>query len=223
MGIQAGLALMIGWLWLFGWLLIHVVGPLVDKDKAQLKRDQAGAERYGWQRGVDTDAMLGSAAAASLRHSGRLRRMLVGQHEGRPIRMAEYTYSSGGKLPTKVVNHVVAVELPVLLPDLVVGERGQFELPLARFESESEAFNRAFDVYSADQRYSSAVLHPRMMEFLLANPGLRFRIFGPLIVIAAPAPWTVPGTLAVLPVLHGIAERIPPFVLQDFGRPRVSG
>ncbi|MEZ5191462.1 MAG: DUF3137 domain-containing protein [Nocardioides sp.] len=42
-------------------------------------------------------------------------------------------------------------------------------------ELESEDFNRAFTVTCSDRKFASDVLHPRMMEFLLAHTEASFR------------------------------------------------
>lgn len=57
-----------------------------------------------------------------------------------------------------------------------------------------------------------------MMEWLLDQPPVEFQVSGNLIVAFAVKPWTVPQTLTALPVLSGVVDLIPPFVLADYGR-----
>lgn len=216
---QLGLGLFVGFAVFVGWLIARVGGPWVARSEARLARNQAGADRYGWRPGVDTDGMLTAAGCRCFSRDGRLRRVLVGEYEGRQIRMAEFLYIVRSRyFPTTYVNHLVAIELPVHLPELVVSRQPVAEPGLLSFEGESGAFNRQYSVASPDHRYSSAMLHPRMMEWLLAHPELSFRIVGNLLVAYSPTPWTVPQTLATLPALNGVADLIPPFVLDDFGQ-----
>jgi hypothetical protein len=215
-GMQLGAGLFLGGFALVGWFILHVGGPSVDRAEAQLAREQAGAERYGWLPGADTDGMLATAGYQCLGHRGDLRRIMVGEHQGRRIRMAEFRYLTREKLPSTSVNHLIAIELPVRLPDLVVSLDVLFD-PMYRFDAESGAFNDKYTVACDNQRFCSAMVHPRMMQWLLAHE-LSFRISGNLLVTYSRTPWTVRQALATLPVLSGIADLIPRFVLEDFGQ-----
>jgi hypothetical protein len=84
---------------------------------------------------------------------------------------------------------------------------------------ESKAFNDAFRITCADNRYASAVLHPRMMEWMLFNPGLRWQVAGNALVSWGSGLWTLPDVLARLEAMNGVIDRIPPFVLRDYGQP----
>lgn len=214
-----GIGLFIGFAVFVGWLIGCLGGPWVARSEARLARLQAGAERYGWLPSADTDGLLTAAGCRCFRE-GTLRRVLVGEYEGRRIRMAEFLYTTWTKsLPTTHVTNLVAIEVPVHLPELVVSHQRLTDPGLLNFDGESGAFNREYSVASPDHRYSSAMMHPRMMEWLLAHPDVSFRIFGNLVVAYSPTPWTVPHTLATLPVLSGVVDLIPPFVLTDFGHP----
>lgn len=218
LGLQVGVGLFLGFAAFVGWLIARVGGPWVARSEARLARLQAGAERYGWLPGADTDGMLTAAGGRCFRE-GKVRRVLVGEHEGRRIRMAEFLYITWTKsIPTTNVTNLVAIELPVHLPELVISHQFLTDPALPNFDTESGAFNREYSVASPDHRYSSAMMHPRMMEWLLAHPGISFRIFGNLLVAYSPTPWTVPQTLTTLPVLNGVANLIPPFVLKDFAQ-----
>jgi hypothetical protein len=226
-GILMGLALLAGALVLAVWVVARMGGPWVDRGKAKLARDQAGAAQYGWYPGADPDGQLQAAGTAIFSADGYLRGILAGAYEGRPVRMAEFVYLTRGKyLRTTWVNHLIAIELPVGLPDLVVMAEGvtrnlgplAADLVMQPLEGESEAFNRRFRALGADARYGSAVLHPRMMQWLLDHP-LNLRISGNLVLAYDDEPWTVARTQAALPVLSGVVDLIPPFVLADYGQP----
>ncbi|MEU8226490.1 hypothetical protein [Kribbella sp. NPDC048915] len=226
-GLQTGFALFIGGLVVVGWLTARIGGPWVDRGKAKLSRDQAGAERYGWHSSTDADGQLQAAGTSIFSSDGHVRGVLAGEYGGRPVRMAEFVYITRGKyLRTTWVNHLIAIELPVRLPGLVVMADGvtrnlgalAADLVMEPVEGESEAFNRRFRAVGADARYGSAVLHPRMMQWLLDHP-VNLRISGNLVLVYDDEPWTVARTLAALPVLSGVVDLIPPFVLADYGQP----
>ncbi|TWD84645.1 hypothetical protein FB561_5839 [Kribbella amoyensis] len=212
-----GVAFFLGFAAFVGWLILRIGSPWLDRSNAMLARDQAGADRYGWLPDPAGAAMLRWAGSRCFRHDGKLYRPLTGEYQGRRIRMGEYVYFVRSRYyPTKNVGHVIAIELPVHLPELVVSRQPLLEPELLSFDAESEAFNRQYYVASPAHRYTSAVLHPRMMECLLAHPELSFRIIGNQVVAYAPTPWTVPQTLATVPALSRVADLIPPFVLKDF-------
>lgn len=63
------------------------------------------------------------------------------------------------------------------VPDLVIRREGLWDkikgfMGFDDIDFESEEFSRKFFVKSPDKRFAYAVVHPRMMEFLLASPGL---------------------------------------------------
>lgn len=124
----------------------------------------------------------------------------------------------GTRMETYTANHQEAVlgfTLPFALPALSVngrrvGSRSQFE---------STAFNDAFKVRAEDPKFASDVIHPRTMEWLLANPPV--------------AGWTIDGAVIDFNVesldgfvldscettLRGFLARIPRFVWADKGIP----
>jgi len=224
-GMQMGVALVVGGVMAVGWVIARIAGPGLDRKAAELARLQAGAERYGWLPGEDVGGRLAAAGARCFGETGTLRRLLVGEYEGRRIKMAEYVTVSGGKLPTTVVNNLVAVELPVSLPELRISHDSvtppalpPLEPVLQTTDTESDAFNQRYFAASLDPRYTSAMLHPRMIEWFLAHPQQDLRLVGNLLVAYTDKPWTVPHTLATVPFLSGIVDRIPPFVLKDFAQ-----
>ncbi|MDX6236850.1 MAG: hypothetical protein QOG10_1665 [Kribbellaceae bacterium] len=78
---------------------------------------------------------------------------------------------------------------------------------------------RRRDFLKARAYGASAVLHPRMMEWMLVNPGLRWQLAGNVLVSWGTGLWTLPDVLARLEAMNGVIDRIPPFVLRDYGQP----
>lgn len=110
---------------------------------------------------------------------------------------------------------ILGYTLPFALPPISVngdrvGDKSKFE---------SEAFNDAFKVRAGNAKFASDVIHPRMMEWLLANRPI--------------AGWTISGQTVQFGVgvqdmfvmaaaedtLRGFLGRIPRFVWNDLGIP----
>ncbi|WP_425398265.1 hypothetical protein [Aeoliella sp.] len=107
--------------------------------------------------------------------------------ESRPCTVGDYTYkvtSGSGKnrRTTTYSFSFLLVELPYVgLPQLAVRPEGFFDglASLVGFDDidfESEEFSRKFHVKSSDKRFAYDLLHPRMMEFMLASAPPTFEI-----------------------------------------------
>lgn len=95
------------------------------------------------------------------------------------VRCGDFRYkvtSSNGKSSSTTTYRFsyVIVHLPWPTPPLLIRPEGVWDKVAAAFgfddiDFESAEFSRAFLVKSEDKRFAYDVLHPRMMEFLLAN------------------------------------------------------
>ncbi len=109
--------------------------------------------------------------------------------------------------------HLIALSLPTALPQLTVSKDSV--LP-GDIELESQMFNEQFRVQADDQRFASAVLQPRLMEWMLQNPSLRWQIAGDTLVSWGYGEVPVTELPARLSSMAGVIDRIPPFVLRDY-------
>jgi hypothetical protein len=124
----------------------------------------------------------------------RCENILRGVWDGRPATLFDYTYhtwetstdSEGRTSQRKESHHVAitAVQTERLYPALSVRPEGFLGRAWGRLTNtdiqfESEDFNRAFTVNCPDRRFASDVLTPQMMELLMADRDLAWRIVGP--------------------------------------------
>lgn len=175
----------------------------------------ASAGRLGW-RSMPVDPALAELA-------NRIFAPGAAEHQvgADGFQAVDFTYSAS-RTSTAAKCHLVSVRLPAPLPPLAV----LADNPIARglgvpdLEVESAAFNEAFWVDCADPRYASAVLHPRMIEWMLAHRSLQWRIEGDLLVTWGVGHWTVGSVTAAVVGLNGVRERIPSFVVTDY---RITG
>ncbi len=139
--------------------------------------------------------------------------MFTGDFHGRRLWVLDYEFTTR-QGPSPV--HLIALALPVALPELTVSKDSV--LPgVSDIELESQAFNERFRVQADDQRFASAVLQPRMMEWLLQNPGLQWHLAGGTLVSWGYGEVAPTDVLARLEAMAGVIDRIPPLVLTDYG------
>lgn len=205
-------ALIGGLIWLVVWTN--------RRRRAWLRERAVAAAAVGWYPAPPNPWLV--QVAENLYRSGRAEEMYVGEHRGRSLCILDYTYTtSNGKTTQTHHVHLVALNLPAALPPLNL----QLDSGLRRalggrdLELENQTFNDKFRITCADDRYASAVLHPRMMEWLLHNPGLEWEIAGNALVSWGHESFTIPDTLARLDAMSGVVDLIPSFVLRDYGQP----
>ncbi|TDD18523.1 hypothetical protein E1218_25820 [Kribbella turkmenica] len=137
-------------------------------------------------------------------------------HHWKTTRTETSTDSEGRTQTRTVTEHhseaILGFQLPARMPWLQVGRRG-----FGRGISfESEAFNDQFAVTAQDTKWAYDVIHPRQMEYLMANPPVSFRI-------ADEWAWFSPGVHDQPTIAHssaflrGFLARIPRFVWRNLG------
>lgn len=158
-------------------------------------------------------------------HGRNAKHVLTGEHRGRRMLAFEYSYKethgSGNDRRTETYHHtVVALSLPVPKPTLEIGQEGLGRKLLGfvgvrDLQLESEQFNETFHIRTDNDKFAYDVLHPRMMEWMLADQralsnGFRFER-GDLVVWdrkkieLQKVPW-------LLDYLCDILDRVPSFV-----------
>ncbi|QNE18623.1 hypothetical protein F1D05_12780 [Kribbella qitaiheensis] len=195
------------------------------KRRAFLQARAHAAGQLGWYLAAPNQWL--SQVAAGIYQRGRPGEMFAGDFRGRGICALDYTYttttSSGPDGQTTTTTHhvfVVALNLPVALPPLQLTMDSKFRRIFGGqdIELESQAFNDAFRINCADQRYASAVLHPRLMEWMLHNPGLEWQFAGNAMVSWGVGLFTIPDVVARLEAMTRVIDLVPPFVLRDYGQ-----
>lgn len=95
-----------------------------------------------------------------------------------PARMGDFTYKtgSGRSRATHRISYLIVHPPFPIAPSLLIRPEGMFDRMLGAvgFEDinfESAEFSRKFFVKSSDRRFAYDVVHPRMIEFLLAAGG----------------------------------------------------
>jgi hypothetical protein len=157
------------------------------KEQERKRQIAAFADRHGFRFFPDDDPDHDEEYAQfeifRRGHSRAAQNTLVGVIElfgsSRPLRLGDFRYrvtTSNGKTTSTTTYRFsyLIVHPPWATPPLLVRPEGVFDKLAGAFgfddiDFESEEFSRRFYVKSTDKRFAYDVLHPRMMEFLLAE------------------------------------------------------
>jgi hypothetical protein len=147
--------------------------------------------------------------------------IMTGTLTGREFLGCDYHYVTGsGKSRQEHNISLVIVKSPILLEPLFIRPENFLD-KFAEFagfndiDFESAEFSKKFYVKSPDKKWAYDIIHPRMMEFLLASPEFSIQ-FDLLSVIVyryntfSPAEFEDAANL-----VNGIFERIPDYVVQN--------
>ncbi len=183
--------------------------------------EQRWAAERGWQVRGDqglAERMLG-VFGLGLRCT--VSHLVAGTYAGRPAMTFEYREE--GRDAT-VRAHVVAVSLPVPLPALRLSPQALTDdlagaLGGQDIAFESADFNAAWRVRAGDAKYAHDVLHPRLMERLLAGDAQDVSIWvtGTEVLAWVPGDVDLAAVDGRLAVLTAFVDAIPRFVWLDHG------
>ena len=158
-------------------------------------------------------------------HSRYAYNVMEGHVGGMPIVAFDYHYATGsGKNRHDFNFSAVVAQSPLPLKPLFIRREGFFDKVTEFFgaddiDFESAEFSRKFFVKSNDKRWAYDVIHPRMMEYLLAAPPMSLQ-FDVMHIIA----WTgrrfvVPEFQAAIDHLQRVLELMPDYLV----RQQISG
>lgn len=158
-------------------------------------------------------------------HGRDARHVLTGSFRDRPMLAFEYSYKethgSGDDRRTETYHYtVVSLGLPAPKPTLQVNREGLGRKLLGLvgvrdLQLESEDFNKAFHITTEDDRFAYDVLHPRMMEWMLADQralSTPFRFERGDLVTWDQCRIEVSNVDALLNYLCDVVDRVPSFV-----------
>jgi len=158
-------------------------------------------------------------------HGRDARHVLTGSFRDRPMLAFEYTYKethgTGDDRRTETYHYtVVSLGLPAPKPTLQVNREGLGRKLLGLvgvrdLQLESEAFNKTFHIRTENEKFAYDVLHPRMMEWMLADQralSTPFRFERGDLVTWDQGKIDVSNVDGLLNYLSDVLERVPSFV-----------
>lgn len=135
----------------------------------------------------------------------------------------QYTETSGSGEDRKSTTYpfsVVVLSPPAVLPELDIRREGLGDRIAGFFgardvQFESEEFNRAYHVTSSVPKFASDVVHPEMMEFLLAFEDFSVQVAGRHIVLTETGTRDPAWYEGAMRTLGAFWDRVPQFVKHD--------
>ena len=156
-----------------------------------------------------------------------------GHRRGREVIVADYWYTPSSNAARDDYRRFVCVldlarrgwpDLAVVPMSLAATVRDA--VAVNGMDTESERFNRAFDVLGGDRRFASALLDARMIEWLLQAPGVGFEVVGGRLMLFEPRrASSVDDVHRALRRSDAFLERVPAVVpaLFPVAAPPISG
>ena len=168
-------------------------------------------------------------------HSKQAYNVLHGQRGNYPVKAFDYVYyttetstDSKGVTTTREVSHYLSAiiyDTDVVFPTLTVRPEGFFDKVAAAIgfddiDFESAEFSRKFFVKSSDRKFAFAVIHARMMEYLLKNEGWTLELIGPVVLLQKGGFFGVPDFANGMTFVDGFLAQFPNYLWDNLrGKP----
>lgn len=202
---------------------IGVVIYVSERMAAARRRElTAFASERGWSFRPDKDRDLDDRfpGFGCLRrgHSRYAHNLMRGERDGLPLLAFDYHYATGhGKNRRTHRFSALILRSPLPLRPLFVRREHAFDrltefVGLDDIDFESAEFSRRFYVKAEDRRWAYDVIHPRMMEYLLAAPDLNFQFDATHLVVWRGRRFAPADFDAALAHACGILERLPGYL-----------
>lgn len=162
-------------------------------------------------------------------HNRSAYNVLHGRHGEHPVKAFDFVYhttetstDSQGRTSTREVSHyfsAVILEIGAALPSLYIRPENFFDKIAAAMgfddiDFESAEFSRKFYVTSSDKKFAYDVIHPRMMEFLLEQPGWTLQLEGSNFLIYNGGMLQPSDFAAAIERAEAFLKQVPDFVWQ---------
>jgi hypothetical protein len=147
--------------------------------------------------------------------------VITGQLADREFLGFDYHYTTGsGKNRQDHHFSAIILQSPILLKPLLIRPENFLDkiTEFAGFNDidfESAEFSRKFYVKSPDKRWAYDVIHPRMMEFLLAAPVFTLQFDLTYIMASRSTTFSVTDYESAVTVIEGMLERLPEYLVKQ--------
>jgi hypothetical protein len=199
------------------------VGGLLSSIKRQ-KDLAAFAQQYGFQFTAlagDHHEQYETFEPFDNGHSRSSRNLIHGRRGAIDWEMFDYKYTTGsGK--NKQTHHygIILAKIDLRLSRMCIRREHFFDklAGLVGFDDidfESEEFSRKFHVKAEDRKFAYDLIHPEMMEYLMAAPPADWQLGGRIAMITRSRHYKPDELSGLMTLIEGFVERIPHYVRQD--------
>lgn len=203
-------------------LTIGVLGWLSDRYRVEPRRESFGAQarELGLRPEAGDPLALLNVRFALFRWAASVREIentARGTRGGSDVIVADYWFATSSDPSREDYERYTCVLTPVpgdwvdlaVVPERLASRIRSWAVP--DLLTESDAFNRRFEVRSGDRRFALAFLDQRLMEWLLTQlPGVGFEILdGRLMVFRPRVTTSVDDVQRTLEAFDAFRERIP--------------
>jgi hypothetical protein len=201
----------------------------------QAKKRREDLARLAGKLGLRYDAADPCGIANRYAHLGPLAQghnrsaynVLHGRYGGHEVKAFDYVYhttetstDSQGRTTTREVAHyfsAVLFEVGTAFPSLLIRPENFFDKIAAAIgfddiDFESAEFSRKFFVKSSDKKFAYDVIHPRMMEYLMDQPGWTLQLEGAHFLVLTGGMFTPDQFAAGMQHAEAFLKQIPDFV-----------
>ena len=152
-------------------------------------------------------------------HSRYAYNVMTRRSDQLPVTAFDYHYATGsGKNRSDHHLSAVILQSPIPLKPLFIRREGFFDKVSEFFgfddiDFESAEFSRHFHVSSPDKRWAYAVIHQRMMEYLLNVPEFSIEFATLHVVACRSSRFATADFAAAVRLVQGIFERLPDYLV----------
>ncbi len=147
--------------------------------------------------------------------------VMQGTLAGRQFIGCDYHYTTGsGKSSNDHHFSLVIVNSPIFLKPLLIRPENLLDKITAcvgfnDINFESAEFSKKFYVNSTDKKWAYDIIHPQMMEFLLASPVFSIQFDSLSAIVYRNCKFSPADFDAAVDLINGIFDRIPDYVIQS--------
>jgi hypothetical protein len=146
---------------------------------------------------------------------------MQGTLAGRQFIGCDYNYTTGsGKSSNDHHISLIIVNSPIFLKPLLIRPENFLDKIAAcvgfnDINFESAEFSKKFYVNSTDKKWAYDIIHPQMMEFLLASPVFSIQFDSLSVIVYRNCKFSPADFDAAVDLVNGIFERIPDYIIQS--------
>jgi hypothetical protein len=219
-------------------LVIGLVIVLVIFSVLQAKKRREDLARLAGQLGfrfdasdpIDIPRRYSGFGVLATGHNQQAYNVLQGRSGHFSLKAFDFVYhttqtdtDAQGHSTTREVSHYLSAVLAdagVAFKPLLIRPENFFDKIAAAFgfediDFESAEFSRKFYVQSSDKKFAYAIIHPRMMEFLLQNPSWTIQLHRQTLLATKGSLLTVEGFREGIDFVGSFFKQVPEFVWQE--------